>query len=152
MQEVLIQTERKTVGCSDQLSTPTTSKEEMTGKYKSLREQLAKLTAEVEAARIEEKAEAINTCMELIADFELSAHDLGLVKTQALPPVKVKKSDTTFAVKMPKKVHPPKYVDPASGKTWSGLGHTPQWIVGNRDDYLIKAEPKRITQNNKHAA
>ena len=36
----------------------------------------------------------------------------------------------------------PKYRDAATGKTWTGRGKPPLWIVGakNRDDYLIKAE------------
>lgn len=36
---------------------------------------------------------------------------------------------------------PPKYRDPASGATWSGMGHAPAWIkeAANRDEFLIKA-------------
>lgn len=42
----------------------------------------------------------------------------------------------------PRRVHvgagEAKYRDPASGKTWSGLGKRPRWIVGkNFDDFLI---------------
>lgn len=34
----------------------------------------------------------------------------------------------------------PKYRDPDSGKTWSGVGPIPSWIKGkNRDDFLIEA-------------
>ncbi len=39
---------------------------------------------------------------------------------------------------------PPKYRDPASGRTWSGRGRTPGWLVEaeqagrRRDEFLIK--------------
>lgn len=34
---------------------------------------------------------------------------------------------------------PPKYRDPETGQTWSGMGHTPGWLKGvkNRDQFLI---------------
>lgn len=120
-------------------------------KYLQLVAQRKKLDNDIEAARLIAAQGAIEQCLELISTFSLTAVDLGFVKTQQIPTKKVKKSDKTFAVKVPKVTHPPKYVDPASGKTWSGRGHQPGWIVSNRDDYLIKegAPHKRITQNNK---
>jgi DNA-binding protein H-NS len=123
-------------------------------RYRDLKAKLEALQKEVQEARIEETREAISTCLELIAEFELSPYDLGFVKTQIVPPAKVKKAEATFAVKKPKVPSPPKYIDPKSGKTWSGRGHQPGWIVGNRDEYLIKTgeKSKRVTQNNKAAA
>jgi DNA-binding protein H-NS len=118
--------------------------------YKELLAESEKLLAQaMDAKKIESRA-AVETCKALITEFDLTPFDLGFVKTQVVAPVKVKKGDATFAVKKPKMTHPPKYVDPASGKTWSGRGHQPAWIVGNRDDYLIKTgHGKRTTQNNK---
>lgn len=121
-------------------------------KYHELRAQIKLLTEQAEVLKGEAKAQAVEECKAHIAEFDLSAYDLGLIKDKHIPPVKVKASDKTFAVKMPPRAKEPKYVDPASGKTWSGMGHQPGWIVGNKDDYLIKTEPtKRVTQNNKHA-
>lgn len=120
-------------------------------KYHELRAQIKALTEQADALKAEAKAEAIEQCKVHIEEFELSAYDLGLIKDKQIPAAKVKTSDKTFAVKMPPQPKQPKYVDPASGKTWSGMGHQPGWIVGNKDDYLIKTEPpKRVTQNNKH--
>ncbi len=34
-------------------------------------------------------------------------------------------------------VLPAKYKDPQSGKTWSGRGRPPAWLVGERDKYAI---------------
>lgn len=40
-------------------------------------------------------------------------------------------------------VHPPKYQDPRTGKTWSGRGRAPTWIEGkNRDQFLIQKSGK----------
>lgn len=118
--------------------------------YRELIAKREKLEKEIEVAKRHAAKHAIETCRALIEEFDLTTVDLGFVKPQQVPAKKVKQSDKTFAVKKPKKVFPPKYVDPATGTTWSGLGHTPRWIVGNRDDYLIKTEPsKRTTQNNK---
>lgn len=118
--------------------------------YKELLKQAEALAQQAAEAKATESRAAIETCKELIAEFDLSPFDLGFVKTQVVPAAKVRKSDSTFAVKKPKQTAPPKYIDPETGKTWSGRGNTPRWIVGNRDDYLIKAEPnKRVTQNNK---
>jgi DNA-binding protein H-NS len=36
---------------------------------------------------------------------------------------------------------PPKYRDPATGKTWNGHGKRPFWLAGDRDAYLISAQP-----------
>jgi DNA-binding protein H-NS len=119
-------------------------------RYRELLARRAKLDAEIEDLRRLAAKDAIETCRALIDEFSLTTVDLGFVKPQQVPPNKVKKSEKTFTAQKPKKVYPPKYVDPASGKTWSGLGHTPRWIVGNRDDYLIKTDPKkRVTQNNR---
>jgi DNA-binding protein H-NS len=117
--------------------------------YKELLAQSEALLAQAMEAKAIEARAAIETCTALIAEFELTPFDLGFVKTQIVPAAKAKKDDKTFAVKKPKRAYPPKYVNPATGATWSGMGHTPKWIVGNRDDYLIKN--KRTTQNNKTA-
>lgn len=121
-------------------------------RYKQLLAQRAKLDEEINAARTKAMRYAIDTCRALIDEFGLAPIDLGFVKTQQIPPKKVAKAERTFTPPKPKREQPPKYQCPDTGKTWSGRGHTPHWIVGNRDDYLIK-EPKplkRVTQNNKH--
>lgn len=121
--------------------------------YRELLARRKKIDAEIEIAKRHAAKDAIATCKALIEEFELTTVDLGFVKAQQVPAKKIKQSDKTFAVKKPKSVSPPKYVDPNTGKTWSGRGHQPGWIVGNRDDYLIKTDEKpamkRTTQNNK---
>jgi DNA-binding protein H-NS len=105
-------------------------------RYDELRAQLERLATEVEEARVAESHDAIDTCKSLIAKFGLSPFDLGFVKTQILAPNK--SAPPTFAVKKPKRTYAPKYRNPATGDTWSGLGKAPAWIEGDRDAYLIK--------------
>lgn len=115
--------------------------------YKELLAQAADLTRQAEEAKRVEARAALETCKALIAEFEFTAVDLGLVKTQVLPP---SKANPTFKAKLPKSPYPPKYRNPSNGQTWSGRGHQPRWIEGNKDDYLIDDKPrKRATQNNK---
>ncbi|KVR21645.1 hypothetical protein WK13_34470 [Burkholderia ubonensis] len=112
-------------------------------RLKELEEQLNRLQAEYEAEKGKAAQSAIQTCKELIAEFDLSPFDLGFVKTQLVPAKKVKKSEATFQPQKPKSVHPPKYRNPETGQTWSGLGRQPHWIEGNRDDYLIETQDSR---------
>lgn len=123
-------------------------------RYLELLAQLETLQAEIEAQRSLMVRDAVATCMSLIAEFDLTAYDLGLVKTHKAKTMAVKQSDRTFPVATKHASPPPKYRDPASGKTWSGRGSEPLWMDGNRDDYLINKtteKPTRATQNNGHA-
>jgi DNA-binding protein H-NS len=123
-------------------------------RYQELLAQLETLKKEIESERSVLVRDAVSTCMRLIAEFNLTAYDLGLVKTHTAKPVAVKQSEKTFPVAIKKAPKPPKYVNPENGKTWNGNGKPPSWLEGNRDDYLIgKAteKPARATQNNGHA-
>jgi DNA-binding protein H-NS len=106
-------------------------------KSKDLKAELAALDQLIEAQRLREFAPAIATCKELIELFGLTAFDLGLVRTQQLPPRRA--APPTFRQAVPRAPAPPKYRNPATGETWSGHGRAPEWIAvtGDRDDYLI---------------
>jgi DNA-binding protein H-NS len=110
--------------------------------YKELRLQAEELMRQADMALAEERAEGIKKAMAIINEYELTAHDLGFIKTQHVKAKKDPKAKT-FSVKVPSPAAPPKYRDPASGKTWSGRGHQPHWIEGNRDDYLIDHEKSK---------
>jgi DNA-binding protein H-NS len=109
--------------------------------YKELKKQAEALLRQAEEAFLVERAEGIRQVKEFINEFQLTASDIGLVKTEIVKARKDPKKKT-FPVKLAKVVAPPKYRDPESGRTWSGRGHQPQWIVGNRDEYLIE-EPEQ---------
>jgi len=122
---------------------------------RELLKQREDLDKQINEAREAERTDALITVLQMIQDFQFTSQDLQM-KISKLPSQKVSKASKTFAVKTPKVVHPPKYRDPVTGRTWSGRGHQPHWIEGNKDDYLIKeSKPKhvakkRVTQNNKH--
>jgi DNA-binding protein H-NS len=122
-------------------------------RYQELLAELANLQAEIEAERTVLVRDAIATCTALIAEFGLTPFDLGFVKTHHAKTMAVKKSDKTFKASEKRASNPPKYVNPEDGRTWSGNGRAPGWMVGNRDDYLIGElkEKHRATQNNGHA-
>ena len=105
-------------------------------RYEELKAQIERLQQELAETRESEMREAIETCKVLIDRFDLTAYHLGFVKTQVIAPKKAEPH--TFAAKKAKRVYPPKYQNPATGETWSGMGHAPRWIEGDRDDYLIK--------------
>lgn len=109
-------------------------------KYKELQARMEKLQRELDAVHAEERSQAKEAVLHWIKEFEFTAFELGFVKTQIVPAPKVKKSEKTFNTGKGVKVKaaiPPKYRDPATGKTWSGRGHQPGWMTGDRDDWLI---------------
>jgi DNA-binding protein H-NS len=96
--------------------------------YADLKAQIAKLQAQADEARRTEVIEVIEDIRRKIAEFGLTASDLGFIEAprRGRPP------------KTAKVPLPAKYKDPKSGTTWSGRGKPPKWIVGkNRDRYLI---------------
>jgi DNA-binding protein H-NS len=100
---------------------------------RQLTEQLAALDAQIAALRNETLTE-VRACIE---KFDFTAYELGLVKTQHIKPSR--SEPRTFPAKA-KGHKPPKYRDPATGRTWSGYGHEPHWLAGHRDEYLIKGD------------
>jgi DNA-binding protein H-NS len=82
------------------------------------------LEQQINDLRKNERQGAIAKAREIIAEFELTADDL-FVKGAKVAGTRSKAA--------------PKYIDPATGKTWTGRGKPPLWIAGkNKDDYLIK--------------
>jgi DNA-binding protein H-NS len=118
--------------------------------YEELKAKLAALQQEVDAQLAVERKEGIERCLSIINMYGLTAYDLGLVKTQVIAAKKAP-SEGMFARKKVKTTKPPKYRDPATGATWSGYGHQPRWIDGNKDDYLIENQ-KESNQRGKKAA
>ena len=74
------------------------------------------------------RREAIAKARDLIEKFELTVDDLGLGK-------KVGRGRALAARKAarPATAGTPKYRDPATGKTWTGVGRAPAWIASAKD-------------------
>ncbi|MEK7892970.1 H-NS histone family protein [Burkholderia contaminans] len=83
--------------------------------------QYQKLKDEMEAARKREVAEVIDYIVKLIALYELSIDDIAGAHS-GKHPVRRRKA---------------RYMDPVSGKTWSGRGRRPLWMKGREPDEFL---------------
>lgn len=93
--------------------------------YKQLTAQLEKLHKEVEAARQKEIAEAIADIKQKVAEYDLTAEELGFTSERKPS----RKSAAPVA----------RYRNPKTGETWSGRGRSPGWLDGkNRERFLIE--------------
>lgn len=81
--------------------------------YQEILSQIEDLKQQAQDARKQEMAGAMAEIKRLMADFGITIEDLG---------GKGGKSKSRGAA-------PAKYRDPDSGKTWSGRGRRPAWVV-----------------------
>jgi DNA-binding protein H-NS len=88
--------------------------------YRQLKQQIAQLEKKAAIAMKEEVRKAIESIKQQIAEFGLTAADLGL---------KVARRAGARTAKGKKLALAPKYRDPSTGKTWNGHGKRPAWIV-----------------------
>ena len=96
-------------------------------KLQDLMAQREALDKQIAETRKNELREAIRTVQSLVAEFGLSASDVfGSERGE-------KKRDKRTGRKVP-----PKYRDPATGKTWTGRGRAPTWMEGkDKEKFLI---------------
>ena len=94
--------------------------------YAKLKDQIARLQERAEEVRRQEIADVVAEIHAKMAQYGLSAGDLGF-------------AERARRGRPPKKLPPaPKYRDPKTGATWTGRGKPPTWIVGkDRDHFLI---------------
>jgi len=106
-------------------------------KLTALKKQIAALEAQAERIAKAEMSSAIAKIKDIMSEFDLTIEHLtqGITHKPAAKKTKAKKASAA------------KYVDPKTGKTWSGFGRAPGWIAGakNRDAFLVdksaSAEP-----------
>jgi DNA-binding protein H-NS len=99
-----------------------------TNNIRELQKQLGQVNLLLAEAKKKERVEALATIKELVEEHSFT--ELELLRAAGF-------------LKEKKKRLPAKYYDPSSGKSWSGQGACPKWLIGkNRDDYLIRDEPK----------
>ena len=106
--------------------------------YADVKKQIAQLEKKAADLHKVEVTKAVANIREQMAQYELTVEDLAPVKSSA------KAATRSPKVKVGK---PAKYMDPKSGKTWTGHGKAPAWIAvatkkGRRDDFLIE----KVTQ------
>jgi DNA-binding protein H-NS len=94
------------------------------------------LTRQIDELQAATRAEAVRTVAALIAEHDMTAHEVGLVRTRHIKPGR--KGAPTFKQKAKRPPNPPKYRDPKTGATWTGNGKAPAWLNGqDRDEFLI---------------
>jgi DNA-binding protein H-NS len=102
-------------------------------KLTALKKQIAALEAQAERIAKAEMSSAIAKVKGIMADFNLTIEHL----TQSVSGKRAAKKAPTKA--KAKTASVAKYLDPKTGKTWSGFGRAPGWIAGakNRDAFLV---------------
>lgn len=114
--------------------------------YKAVRSEIARLERQAETLRRNELKSVVAQIRRTIAEYGLTAADLGFGK----PSAKAGRKGLAKARRRgPVSAAAPKYRDPATQQTWTGRGRPPAWIAAakNRDDFLIEgakaAAPRR---------
>lgn len=105
--------------------------------YRNVKAQIEKLEKQAADLLKKEIAGVITQIRTLMAEYGLTAADLGLSGKAAKTSGKLRQKKAS-----PKSAVQPKYRDPVSGKTWTGRGRAPAWFAdaakqGKQDDLLI---------------
>lgn len=93
----------------------------MTSNYQTLIAQKNALEEKIREAREHESAEAVATIRNLMTDYGLTVEDIAGTQGNRRKRGPVE----------------PKYLDPKTGKTWSGRGRMPAWLGSNPKRFLI---------------
>jgi DNA-binding protein H-NS len=103
--------------------------------YAHIKAEIAKLERRAEEALKEEVAGVVRRIKDAIAAYGLTAEDLGL---SGANPSRGRASKAGSSSTRPSR-GVAKYRDPATGKTWTGQGRPPAWIVdaADRDAFRI---------------
>lgn len=102
--------------------------------YKQLMAEKAALEAKLVEVRAAEVSGVIEKIQGLMADYGLTADDISAKRRRGRP-AKAAASAVTEKAALP-----PKYLDPKTGKTWSGRGRAPAWLGKNPKRFLIEKE------------
>ncbi len=92
----------------------------MTIELKDLLSRRDELERQIQAAKTAARADAIARVRQLMSEHGLTAADLTATSSKRGAPLG--------------KPVAPKYLDPASGATWSGRGLRPKWLVAALSD------------------
>lgn len=105
--------------------------------YQAVRAEIAKLEKQAEDLRRQELKSVIAQVRQVIADYGLTAADLGLGGARTRVAATGRKRAASAGRRVSAGVA--KYRDPKTGQTWTGHGRPPAWIVSakDRDAFLI---------------
>jgi DNA-binding protein H-NS len=106
--------------------------------YKELQLQADDLSRQANDAKIRARAETIVQVVESIAEFSITAGELGFAESKVHAQNKV--DHKTVVTKFTRAA---KYIDPLTGVTWTGAGRQPKWIVGDKASYLVLSDKRK---------
>lgn len=101
-------------------------------KYQELLSKIENLKGQAEDERKKEIADVVADIKKKMAQYDISPSDLGFSGGRSGKSSSKGKGSV-----------PPKYRDPATGKTWTGRGRAPKWVTEaesrgvKRDTFLI---------------
>lgn len=103
--------------------------------YADVKKQIAQLEKKAADLRKVEVAKVVANIREQMAKYELTVDDIAPGKPS-------KRGKPAVSPAKAKSGKPAKYMDPKTGKTWTGHGKAPGWIAaatnaGRRDDFLV---------------
>ncbi len=109
-------------------------------KLTDLRKKIAALEAEFARTAKAEMEASVSKVKGLMASLGVTIEHLGMKASSTI--AKKTTSKKALAKQVSSKrasVGVPKYMDPKTGKTWTGFGRAPNWIAGtmNRDAFLV---------------
>ena len=102
--------------------------------YRQLLAEKEALEARLTQMRAEEVAGVIEKIRNLMTEYSLTEADIAPKRRRGRP------AKDHVSVPAVKTALPPKYLDPKSGKTWSGRGRAPAWLGKNPKRFLISEE------------
>ena len=106
--------------------------------YQSMLEKISVLQKKASALRENEKKRAVSEMRKLIALYDIEPDELFSRNERNSEKPSPAVGKTTRAKRNVSRA--PKYRDPATGKTWIGLGKRPRWLVGDKEAYLISSQ------------
>ena len=100
--------------------------------YKQLLAEKEALEAKLSEVRANEVAGVIDQIRQMMADYDLTIEDIAPKRRRGRP------AGTGASGARKTSALPAKYMDPKTGKTWSGRGRAPAWLGKRPERFLIE--------------
>lgn len=101
--------------------------------YQSILAKISIFQKKAEALRENEKKLILAEIRKLVEMYTISPAELFSPDSQSQKPAPTRHKRVVTQ-------KPPKYRDPATGKTWNGHGKRPFWLVGDKEAFLMTEE------------